>query len=533
MLPWGSLIPLQDIMRLPGRILDELCQPGASRALALAAILLTGLLDAAPATYDVRAYGARGDGKSNESRFIQAAIDACHKAGGGTVLLPPGHYLSGTIELKSNVTLHLENGAGIYASRNRDDYRPSSAHGANRGHLLIADGAENIAVTGKGLLHGQAEADYGNRWGVREDDRFRTGLILFTRCRNVTLRDFTILYSDFWTLHLKRCDVVTIDSVKIRNNPRRLNSDGIDLTSCRNVHITNCDVVAGDDAIDPKSQEGYPCENIVVANCTLETTTTGIKIGTATDGDFRNLHFSNITIKAPSGIGFYMKDGGIAENITFSNITIETPPRSYRDVVPVFMDIERRHADSRLSRIRDVSLRDIYIRSGSGILIQGMPESWIENLSIRNLNFRVPAADTYEKRVKPVGGGRSTKDERDTKYAQMPAYMAIAYVDGLRVDGVRLIQSPEALAKYQRSAVVIHEARNVTFRGLEATPPSGGQLPVIRLHNVEGATISDPVALPGTATFLEVTGETSKDIEIFGGRLSRAATIRSDKRKQD
>lgn len=498
--------------------------PAFWRVVAAAGWLAAGIGPAA--TFDILQHGAKGDMKTNDAPAIQAAIDACHKAGGGTVLVPAGRYLSGTVELKSNVTLHLDNGAGIYASRRKEDYRASTAHGANRGHVLIAEDAENIGLTGPGILHGQAEADYGNRWGVKEDDRFRTGLILFSRSRNVTLRDFTILYSDFWTLHLKRCDTVTIDSVKIRNNPRRLNSDGIDLTSCRNVHVSNCDVLAGDDAIDPKSQEGYACENIVVSNCTLETTTTGIKLGTASDGDFRNLHFSNITIKAPSGIGFYMKDGGVAERITFSNITIETPPRTYRDVVPLFMDIERRHANSRLSRIRDVSFRDIYIRGGSGILIQGMPESRIENLSIENLNFRVGQPDSYEKRVKPVGGARSTKDERDTRYARMPTYMAVAYADDVLLDGVRIEQSPEAIEKFSRSAVQIDEVRNLTVRGLQATPPKRGGLPVIGLSRVEGAMLLDSAALPGTGTWLEVSG--SKDVTVSGGRLGAAATVRKD-----
>jgi hypothetical protein len=482
--------------------------------------------------YDVRDFGAKADFQTNDGPAIQAAIDACHKAGGGTVVVSAGRYLSGTIELRTNVTLHLEPGATIFGSRNREHYQGSKAHGANRGHLLVADNVENIGVTGQGTLNGQAEEDFGKRWGASEDaSRFRNGIILFTGARNVTLRDFTIRFSDFWTLHLKDCDTVTIDAVKILNNVRHLNSDGIDLTSCRNVHITNCHLVAGDDTIDPKTQDGKPTENIVVTNCTLETTTTGIKLGTASDGDFRNLHFSNITIKAPTGIGFYMKDGGTAENVTFSNIVIENPPATYRVATPLFIDIEKRHANSRLSHIRDISFRDIFIRGGSGILIQGMPESRIENLSIENLNFRVTAPDSYQKRSKPVGGARTTKDERDTRYIQMSSYFAVAYVDGLYLDKIRIVQSEEARAKYERSAMVIHESRQVTVRGVESTPPRGQLgLPLIGLHNVDGALISDSVALAGTGTFVEVTGARSGNVVVTGGRLGMAVTPKKETR---
>ena len=325
----------------------------------------------------------------------------------------------------------------------------------------------------------------------------------------------TIRFSDFWTLHLNRCEGVVLDGVKIFNNPRRLNSDGIDVTSCRNVHISNCHVVAGDDAIHPKSEAGFPVENLVVTNCTLVSTTTGLKIGTATAADFRNVHFSNITIDAPSGIGFYMKDGGVAENITFSNITIKTPPRTYRDVVPIFMDIERRHADSKLSHIRDVSFRDIYIESGSGILVQGMPESRIENLSLYNINFRVGKPDDYGKRTKPVGGQRTTKDERDTKYITMPSYMTVAYVKGLYIDGLRVEQSDAARSAFERSALAIHESESVLIRGVRGAVPGGKlSLPFIDVGNTRDVVIHDAPSGDELKRFLRVQGAPAGSLRL-------------------
>jgi hypothetical protein len=130
--------------------------------------------------------------------------------------------------------------------------------------------------------------------------------------------------------------------------------------------------------------------------------------------------------------------------------------------------------------------------------------------------------------VKPVGGTRTTQDERDTKYARLPAYMALAYIDGLHLNGIRIVQDEKARAQYERSAVAIHEAKDVTVRGLESTPPKGKLgLPVISLHHVDGALLGDGVALPETGTFVEVSGA-SRDIAVTGGRLSGAATVKKE-----
>ena len=366
---------------------------------------------------------------------------------------------------------------------------------------------------------GKSSSEPGNRGRVKDrTEAFRTGIILFRECRRVTLRDFQIHLSDIWTVSLKRCDGVVIDGVSIVNNPRRINTDGIDPISCRNVHISNVHVVAGDDALDIKTEGGESLENVVVTNCTLETTTTGLKVGTGTNGDFRDGHFSNITVKAPTGIGFYMKDGGTLERATFSNITLEIPPGTYRGTQPIFMDIERRNPDSHLSHIRDITLRDIFITGGSGILIQGMPESHIQNLSLFNIAFRVPFADSYEKRSKPVGGSRTTKDERDTKFARKPSYMTLAYVDGLVLDGIRIQQAEDAAAKYERSSIWIEEASDILLRGILCTPPVGSAgLPVVMLHDVDRVLVTGSMVLPGTRKFLDTTGSVKHLVTTANG----------------
>ena len=369
------------------------------------AFLLTVVCGKAGATaHDIRDFGAKGDRTSDDQASIQAAIDACAEAGGGTAYFPAGDYLSGTIRLRSHVTVHLDAGATIWVNPS-----PEAYDDPKRGRLFVADDAEHIAIVGSGAIHGQGTADLGRRPGVSDEKpAFRTGIVLFEHCRHVAIRGIKILYSDSWSIHLKRCETVFIDGVTILNNYWRTNSDGIDPNSCRDVHISNCHIVAGDDCIVLKATDPEPCENVVVTNCTLESIATALKLGTESHGDFRNIHFSNCVIRHTSvGIGFYLKDGATMEQVSFSNISIECadPVEVHHVVYPIFMDIEQRHADSPVGAIRDVIFRDIQIRSGSGILIQGMPESPIENLTLDTVTFRVERADSYEGRGKAVGGG--------------------------------------------------------------------------------------------------------------------------------
>lgn len=470
--------------------------------------------------FSVRDHGAKGDRTTNDTVAIQKAIDACNSAGGGIVVFPAGNYLSGSLELRSHVTLQLDAGATLWISTDPRDYANK-----RRGNLLYAQNAEHIAIVGQGTIHGQGTADYGRRRGVKEEaPSFRTGILLFENCRHVIIRDVTILFSDAWTIHLQRCETVFIDGVTIFNNYYRTNSDGIDPNSCRDVHISNCHIVAGDDCIVLKSTEPYPCENVVVTNCTLETIATALKLGTESHGDFRNIHFSNCTIRnTPVGIGFYMKDGATMERVTFSNISIESSSPSLHTVYPVFMDIEKRNPDSRSGKIRDVTFRDITIHTGAGSLIQGMPESPIENLTLQNITVRVDRAEDHSKRSKPVGGTRTTRDDRDTKYARQPAYLILAHVNGLLVDNIRVLVSDEVHRQYERSAISGHLLEQGTIRAVSRSPAgAGGKLPVISLQDCRQMLITNSQAAPGTPVFVGLSGKQSDQISLVGNDLSNA-----------
>ena len=382
--------------------------------------------------YDICDYG---EGRGLATVAIQAAIDACHDAGGGTVLVPAGKYESATIKLKSHVHLHLEAGAVLAATKDQLLYPAVESAENSNAFLITAENAEDIGIHGNGTVLGTGQETLGWYWGVGDYPKFRIGLLFFHGCRDIAIDGVCFRESDMWTLHFKKCENLLIDRVSIRNNFHHINSDGIDPNSCRNVIISNCNIITGDDCIVAKATQDHPCENLVVTNCLLESPTTAIKLGTESFGDFRDVHISNCVIRNSSGgLGIYMKDGGTVERVTFSNISIECADRDHiRPVLPLMIDIERRNKDSKAGRIRDVIFSNIQIESGTGCLFQGLEESPVENITLKDISFRVPRAADYSKRKKPKGGV-ADKNEFDTVYIQRPAYAAFANVDGLVVE---------------------------------------------------------------------------------------------------
>lgn len=431
----------------------------------MAAAVLAAAYATQGADFNVRDFGARGDRTANDAGAIQRAVDACAAAGGGVVRVPTGQYLCGTVRLAGRVDLRLDPGAVLCASTRREDYPPGHRH------LLEADGATEVTVSGGGILDGQAGGDLGRRWGAPETADFRTGILLFEHCTNAIVRDIAVLRSDSWTLHFKRCEGVTVEGVTISNNYRRLNSDGIDPNSCRHVRIRRCRITAGDDAIVLKTTAPFPCEDVEVSDCTLESATAALKIGTESQGDFRRIVFRDCVItNSPVGVGLYLKDGATMEDITASNLVLRMCGPAFHDVAPLYADIERRNPNSKIGRIRNLSFRNIAIETGTGLLFQGMPESPIENLSLAGIRVTVETADDYAKRKKPVGGRRTTRDERDTCFARLPAYAAFAHIRGLTVDGFEVRIAGGAFRDFPRCAAALRNVEGGTLRHVRREP---------------------------------------------------------------
>jgi hypothetical protein len=418
-------------------------------------------------SFNVKDFQAKGDGQTLDTSAIQRAIDACSHAGGGTVIIPAGEYLCGTLRLASRVTLQLEPGAVVRQSRRPED------HPRTR-HLIVAQEAENVAIVGKGILRGIGDGDLGRR-ADRSDAQmpeFRAGLALFEKCRNVTVQGITCLLSDTWTLTFRFCEKVTVEDVTIRNHYFHVNSDGIDPVSCKHVRIAGCRISAGDDCIVLKTVEGKSCEDIKVRDCELESIATAIKLGTESSGDFRDIEFADCVVRNSTvGIGIYVKDGGTVERIRFANISLEnyTPTGASNvegAIFPIFMDIEKRHSDSPLGHIRDVTLENITVTSGFGALVQGTPEHPIERLTIRNFTFQVRDPQDWGNRRKHIGGRRTLSGQRDTEFARLPGWLVAAHVRGFTLDGFTLILPPAVKEDPGRQPVILRDAPDSIIRNL-------------------------------------------------------------------
>lgn len=478
--------------------------------------------------WDVRESGAKGDKTDNDGPSIQKAIDACAEDGGGMVYVPAGDYLCGGLQLRSRVSLYLESGATLWVSPKKKDY----PHGSR---FLYAENQTDVTIEGRGTIHGTGQDDLQRKKGdKRPRPEFRVGILRFIRCENVSIKDITVRYSDTWTFDLEFCEKVYFTGVSILNNYYRVNADGIDPVSCRNVHISNCCIIAGDDCIVCKTREGAPCEDIVITNCTMSSIATAVKIGTESQSDFRNIYMSNCVIRNSTvGIGMFIKDGATAERISFSNCSIETirNPELANEglknsIYPIFVDIEKRNPDSRVGHIRDLTFSDINILSDNGILIQGMSKPNIENLVLRNITQRVDRAFDYSQRKKHIGGStRSTEDRRRTEFAQQESYATLANINGVTVDHLQVWIPAQVYEQFPRAALSLH---NVAGADLCHIKLMSGQIkkraPVLVLENCRDGFLSNCVAPPKTDVFLSVKGAKTQRISLVGNDLREAAT---------
>lgn len=308
--------------------------------------------------FDARDFGARADGATKDTAAIQAAIDAAHAAGGGCVQLAGGTFYSGTIYLKSGVELHLAMGARLLGSNDFADYNPTNIapwnwNCPNEGwcgrHLIYTAGAHDVAITGPGTIDGNGRAFFDhsvvsykgkvgwrdggfNAKGERREMRRPGQMVEFVNCRDVRVADVNFVDSTAWSCWFWNCDNVQVRGLRVKNDLRHLNTDGIDIDSCRNVTVSDCIFETGDDAIAIRGagarlgQGRLACENITVENCVCKVSADGIRVGVGT-GIVRHVRISNLVI-SHAGVGLHVQPvysdrGGVdISDVSFSNITI-------------------------------------------------------------------------------------------------------------------------------------------------------------------------------------------------------------------
>jgi polygalacturonase len=395
--------------------------------------------------YNITDYGAVNDGKTISTKFIQKAIDECNAKGGGEVLIPTGVFIIGTVYLKSNVELHLQKSAILRGSSNLNDYEvyvPEKPFNTIHKGMLFAQDAENITISGEGQIDGNGDVYFdldaakkidsaGTRF-TRQKNNFRKvesgigdgpvvpkdrpyQMFVFSNCKRVTVKDIFITKAPFWCMHFADCDAVNVTGIRLWNNLLAPNSDGIDVTSCTNVTISNCDIRAGDDAICIAGYNhhfeipGFKrlihlSENILVSNCNLQSASSGIRIGFLDQNTVRNVHVTNCNItNSTRGIGIFLRDEGSLENISFSNISIATKLRTgdwWGNGEPIHISAVRGNTGVKLGTIKNVQFSNIICKGENGMLVYGSKESVIDGLSFDHIVF-----DLDDSPLNNVAGG--------------------------------------------------------------------------------------------------------------------------------
>ena len=464
--------------------------------LALLTPNVSHLTSYAAAQFNVRDYGAKGDGRTLDSPAINAAIEAAVGQGGGQVVLPAGTYLSGSIRLKSNIDLHLMPGATILAANPKrvqtadgtPVYDPSESFGGfpeyqDGGHtyfhnsLIWAEGQHNVSITGHGMIDGEGLTKKDTeKAGQVQGGSIGTGdkAIALKLCRDVTIRDITIFRGGHFAIIVTGCDIGTIDNVTIDTN-----RDGIDIDCCKYFTVTNTKVnTPTDDAIVLKSsyalKRAVTTEHVLITNCLVTGYKLGtfldgtyqpeqvnwvcgrIKLGTESNGGYRNITISNCTCMWSSGLAFEEVDQGRMENIVVTNISM-----SHVHHYPIYITTGCRNRGpkdvTQPSSARDITISNVIADdcdSLCSIIVTGMPGVPIRNVSLSNI------------RIQYRGGGQPVEKpyrEQGTNYpepkfaGQTPAYGLYArHVDGLRLRDVHF----ELLRPDARPDVVLEDVEN-------------------------------------------------------------------------
>jgi polygalacturonase len=287
--------------------------------------------------FNVCQRGAQGDGQTLDTKAIQSAINACAEWGGGTVYFPAGRYITGSLFLRDNITLHLDAGAVILGSENTQDYpvihsRWEGTHQDTHAPLIGGEHLHNIALTGRGTIDGRGAV----WWKAKEEKTLsypRPRLISFSACTNVLIEGITAINSPSWTINPIHCQNVSVHAVTIINPADSPNTDGIDPDSCRLVRISDCYISVGDDCITIKSGTEHehpdrhaPCRDITITNCTLERGHGGVVIGSEMSGGVKNVVISNcVFIGTDRGIRIKTRRGrgGTIEDVRVSNLIMD------------------------------------------------------------------------------------------------------------------------------------------------------------------------------------------------------------------
>ncbi len=467
-----------------------------------------------PGHINVRDLGATGDDAHDDTEAIQRALDRCGDAAGGDVVLPPGVYRCRPLELCQGTVLRLEQGAVVRASRDIEDYRGPDGMRP----LISARNCTNVGVVGRGTIDCGADAfvdkesvnrleGWDRRYTRQGEDYLATDAecihgpygrterpawsLDFNDCAGVRVEGVSVIQSSPWTIRIARCRSVAVGGVCIDNDMAIPNSDGVHVTCCRDVVISDCRITAGDDAIalttvsalrgappgfDPTSM---PLENCVVTNCVLRSRSSGVRIGYG-PADVRRVALSNLVIcDSNRGVGIFARNGGSIRDVTCSNCVIETDLLAghwWGAGEPIHVScvparLEAHQGGEGPLAIENVRFTGITARSPSGVVIYAEPVGTIRNVSLAGLDLHLHPSDLHE----AVGGNYDLRPVDDPALGvfgrRMPALWARG-ADGLRLRDIRVERDPE-VPEWLTGGVELEECSLVTAQGLPGTGEGG------------------------------------------------------------
>lgn len=496
--------------------------------------------------YNVLDFGASTQADRIETRAFQKAVDACHSGGGGVVEIPPGTYRIGRVLLRDNVAIHLEAGAVVRPSVDRTDYpaiagapdsnyQPQQAENALscRFALFYAYRAKNVTIFGKGKLLGDANAF----WKVKGTGKFpewntvapqyyftprafRPIMAIFENCTSVVVRDILIEDSPCYSVWFAGCRYTNITGVSVHNDLAGPNTDGFHFSSCRNVHVTDCDLVCGDDciAIDPNHRG--PASDFTITGCTFKTTVNVFRIYSGLDpglpsnmprGQVSNITASNCSVEDASGVFNITAERGDIQRIVFSNFAINM---DYRGSAFFFLTIAG-------GGIRDVLLSNMTIRTDGAGVISGEHFGQIRNIRLDGLRYEIcPRAKLYGNGMPDPTGCYSHHFAPYSLFIRHAEEVKLhdIQVDWGKADIAELAKVPGA--KRSWSCIDCYDVAGLDIEAVRCSP-FGADSSAILLNTIRQAVISGCRAQLGTKIFLQVTGQ-SEGITLMGNDLSKA-----------
>ena len=461
-------------------------------------ILITALivfsLPAFPGPVNIMDHGAKGDGEFLNTRAIQSAIDECHQEGGGEVVVPAGSFRTGTIILKSHVSLYLDAGAVILGSTELKDY--PEIYPAFRSYtdvnyvdksLIYAEKAENISILGEGTLDGQG-GDTAFDLPGRENYKKRPYMIRMIECRNVHISGIRLVNSPMWVQHYLACEDLLIEGISV-NSLVNHNNDGIDIDCCSRVRISNCDIISGDDAIVLKATAPKDCERISISNCILSSRCNAIKLGTESTGGFKDILVNNCIIYDTrlAALALEMVDGGTMDRIQINNITANGAGGA------IFMRLGNRarhhlafgsgggkeyHFSENeklekagMGKMKNITISN-FICTGAdtiGCSISGIPGFEVQNITLRDIHLTFAGEGAGKQIITEVPENASDYPEYKM-FGKLPAYgIFTRHVKNISLYNVRL----DYQKKDYRPALAFDDVEGLVLSDLHLKEPSG------------------------------------------------------------